>query len=105
MRLALALVLLVAACRRGGDPVKCEKACRNYAQLTYWADADKAIEAAPADQRDALSKQKLDKFSRALERGIDPCVTRCVSADNDDQEKCLIQARTAEQAKACVKKD
>ena len=99
--IAVSFAVLVTACKRG-NPRACEKACRNYAQLNYWQNADKAIAAAPADQRDALRKKKLDTFERELERGIDPCVTRCVSADNDTQNNCLIRARTFAQAKACV---
>lgn len=85
-----------------GDPAKCEKACRNYAELVFWAKADAEIEAAPVDKRDELRKQKLAEFSRDLERGIDVCTSKCLSANNEDDTKCMINAKTAKQAKACV---
>jgi hypothetical protein len=96
-------VLLVTAFGCKGDPVKCDQACRNYAQLVFWQGADAEIAAAPADQRDALRKQKLALINERLEKEIDQCVTRCVSANNDSQNACLIEAKTADQAKACTK--
>jgi hypothetical protein len=97
----LALVVAFAlGCK--GDPVRCEKACRNYAELVYWAEADAEIEKAPPEKRDELRKQKLAEFARDLERGIDVCTSKCLSANNDADTDCLINAKTAKQAKACV---
>ena len=39
-----------------GDPVKCEEACRNYAKLVFWEEADVEIAKAPPEQRDELRK-------------------------------------------------
>lgn len=102
MRRALVVLVLLVACK-GGDPVACENACRNYAKLEYWHQHDPEIAKAAPDQRAALRKQLLDKFERDLERGIDPCVTRCVSANFSDQTSCMIAAKTFDQAKACLK--
>lgn len=99
----LAVVLLVTAFGCKGDPVKCDKACRNYHSLLYWKGADAEIAAAPADQRDALRKKKTEELAAEMEKHIDQCVTRCVSANNDSQNECLIQAKTADQAQACTK--
>lgn len=96
----LVVAITLAACH--GNPEKCEKACRNYAELTYWKKADAEIAAAPPEQRDALRKQKLSKFTADLEQGLTLCTTRCSSANNDKQADCLIEAKTADQAKACV---
>jgi hypothetical protein len=101
MRSVLALVVFAAlGCK--GDPVKCEKACRNYAELIYWKTADAEIAAAPTAERDALRKKKVAEFSANLSRGIDMCTSKCMSANNDEQTKCLIDAKTAAQAKECA---
>jgi hypothetical protein len=101
MRLALALVLMVCACR--GDPVKCDQGCRNYATLVYWKSADAEIAAAPADKRDALRKRFLGKFDSMLENGVDVCIGQCQSAGNTAQIDCMMDAKTADQALACTK--
>ncbi|HEX4419256.1 MAG TPA: hypothetical protein VH165_15195 [Kofleriaceae bacterium] len=104
MRLDLAMMLLlgvVGACK--GDPVKCEQGCRNFATLVYWKNADAEIAHAPADQRDALRKKKLGELDKQLERGLDMCVTQCQSANNTDDIDCLVGAKTADQALACMK--
>ena len=101
MRWLLAFAL-VAACK--GNPEKCDKACRHYADLTYWKEADAAIAAAPEDQRDALRAQKLAKFTADLDHGINLCVSQCVSATavSEKQADCMIEAKSAEAAKACL---
>jgi hypothetical protein len=99
---AVALVTVLGAaagCRV--DAQKCDQACRNAASLLYWKTADREISAAPADQRDALRKQKLGEFAKKVEEGIDGCVLRCQSARNADDASCLIEAKTAEQVQAC----
>jgi len=102
MRRALFVTLvLLAACK--GDRDKCEKACRNYGTLLYWDLADKAIQAAPEAERDALRKRKLGEFSSLLENGVDTCVNQCASANNDKQVECMTTAKTAAQAAECVK--
>jgi hypothetical protein len=102
MRWLFVLVLAAAACK--GNPEKCDKACRNYATLIYWKQADAEIAAAPAEQREELRKQKLAKFSTDLEHGINMCTSQCTSATttSDSQADCLIEAKTAEQAKDCA---
>lgn len=95
------VLLAVAACR--GDAQQCDQACRNAANLQYWRGADKDIAAAPADQRDALRKQKVTEFGRKLEAGIDQCVSQCQAAGNQGTIDCLIAAKTADQIDACTK--
>jgi hypothetical protein len=102
MRVVVAVILAtVLGCK--GDPVKCEQACRNYAQLVFWKKADAEIAAAPPAERDELRKQKMAKFTADLEAGVNMCTSRCVSARNDEQNDCLINAKTAEQATDCTK--
>jgi len=100
---AVALLSFLAALGCKGDPQKCEQACRNYATLVYWKQADAEIAAAPQAQRDDLRKQKLAKFTADLENGVNMCTSRCISANNDTQIDCLIGAKTADQAQACTK--
>jgi hypothetical protein len=102
MRTPVAVLLLAAACSHG-DPVQCDQACRNYATLKFWKDAETEIAAAPVAKRDELRKQKAAKFAADLEAGAEMCTSRCVSANNKDQNTCLIEAKTFDQAAACVK--
>lgn len=98
--IALAVALVAGAgCRV--DAQQCNQACRNAMSLAYWKAADQEIAAAPADQRDALRKQRLSEFTKKVEVGIDGCVLRCQSARDQSTVDCLIAARTAEQAQAC----
>ena len=97
----LVILPLFAACK--GDPEKCERAVRNYSQLVYWQQADAAIAAAPPEQREPLRKNKLAAFEAEMQRSLDTIVSKCTSANNDTQTNCMIEAKTAEQAKACTK--
>lgn len=104
MRSALLLVVAMAlGCK--GDPVQCEKACRNYAELVYWDEAEKEIAAVPAPERDELRKTKMAQFSANLSRGVDMCSSKCMSANHEEDINCLINAKTAKEAKACSTKD
>jgi hypothetical protein len=100
MRLALVLLVAIAACKKG-DPVKCDNACRNYAQLTYWHQHDQEIAAAPPEQRDALRQKLLADFTRGMERGLDLCTTKCVDANYDKDVDCWTNAKTYEQLQKC----
>jgi hypothetical protein len=103
MRHVFALLLastLAIGCK--GDPEKCDQACRNYAELIYWDKANVEIEAAPVAQRDELRKQKLAEFTKNLENGMHACTSKCLSANNDTQIKCLIDAKTAKEARVCA---
>jgi len=101
MRWLVVAILFATACK--GDPDKCEKACRNYAELTFWKGADAEIAAAPEAQREALRKEKLAKFTADLEHGINLCVSQCVSATatSDKVADCMIAAKTAEAVRLC----
>jgi hypothetical protein len=107
MRWLVALCLMFSAgcpgaCR--GDPEKCDQMCRNFAQLTFWEEANAEIEKLPVGERDAARKEKMAKFSHNLSRGIDLCASKCVSANNTEDMDCVIAAKTAAQAKACMTK-
>ena len=98
--LAVLLVVLTFGCK--GSPEKCDKACRNYAELIFWDRANAEIDAAPADQRDEMRKTKLAEFTKNLDLGVNTCTSKCLSANNDDQTKCLLEAKTAQQARTCA---
>jgi hypothetical protein len=106
MRACIAvLVALVISASFGcqGDPQKCEQAVRNYTSLVFWASADREIGSAAPDKQDAMRKQKLVEYNAQLERGLPTMVSQCQNARNDDLTDCMINAKTAEQAKACEK--
>lgn len=102
MRSALFALTVFVALGCKGNPEKCEKACRNYHELTFWERADAEIAAAPGEKRDELRKAKMAQLSNDLVNGIDMCSSKCMSANNDTQTDCLIAAKTAQQVKACV---
>ena len=99
--LAVTALMLAGACR--GDAKKCELGCRNYATLIYPQIVDAEVAAAPADQRDAVRKRMLGEFDEKVQSGIDLCVSKCQSANNEADTECLIAAKTADQATACLK--
>lgn len=100
MRLALALLLAIASCKKG-DPVKCDNACRNYAQLKFWHDHEPEVTAAPPEQRDAVRQKLLADFTRGMERGLDLCTTKCVDANNDKDVTCWTNAKSYAQLEKC----
>lgn len=72
-------------------------------EVAYWEKADAEIAAAPADKRDSLKKKKLADFSTRIEDGVDLCVNQCVSANNKEQNKCLLAAKSAADIATCTK--
>ena len=99
---ALCLVFMAGCHSCKGDPERCDRAARNYAQLVYWEGANAENEKLPVAERDAVRKQKLAEFAKGIEDGIDLVVSKCVSANNTEQTDCMINAKTAKAAKACV---
>ncbi len=92
--------LALGACK--GDPQRCEAAIRNYHSLVFWEFADKEIAAAPEADRAELKKRKLADEQADLERGLETLTSQCVSANNDDQVKCMIDAKSAQEAHKCT---
>jgi hypothetical protein len=101
--LAALCLVFVAGCQScKGDPEKCDRAARNYSQLVFWDQANAEIEKLPVAERDAARKQKMAEYAAGLEKGIDIVVSKCVSANNTDMTNCMIEAKTAKAARACV---
>lgn len=100
-----ALLLLVAvlglpACK--ADAQRCEQAARNYATLIFWEGADAEIAKEPPARRASVRKKKVAQFTAELESKIDVVVSQCQSANNDDMIDCMIEAKTADDARKCV---
>jgi hypothetical protein len=104
LRAALVGVALVTSALAGckGDPVQCEAAIRNYTSLVYWDKADQEIAAAAEADRAKLRADKLATYERQLAGGIDTLTSQCVSAHNDKEVQCMIDAKTAADAHACT---
>ena len=97
----VSLGLALAACK--GDPVKCEKAARNYAALVYWDKTEKALALLPAGER-ANARSKLNTaYETEVEANIDSITSQCVSAGNEKMVDCMIDAKTAPAALKCAK--
>jgi hypothetical protein len=45
------------------------------------------------------------QFSNNLSRGVDMCSSKCMSANHKEDIECLINAKTAKEAKACTTRD
>ncbi len=103
-RLSIAVVvagaLALSACKKP-KAEDCEAALRNWFTLVYWETAEKEIAAAPADQRDALRAAKLADRDHKLAEGMDLGIRQCRAAGDFKGVKCMKEARTATQAKAC----
>lgn len=100
LRTLLVAFLGIASCK--GDRAKCDQSCRHYAELVYWGEWDPVINAAPAEKREAMRREKLADFENRVANGVEACITQCVSANNDETTDCLINAKTATGAKKCI---
>jgi len=98
---AVLAIIGLAACGKA-DQQKCDAGCRNYATVMFWDKADKEIAAAPAGEREALKLKKLAELASNIERGIDFCVSKCQSANNDEQADCLTAAKDAKAMLVCA---
>jgi hypothetical protein len=102
--LGLVLVAILAAggCRRG-NAGNCDRGCRNYYSLHFWASADKEIAALPPAERDALRARKLAELDGKLKSGdLNMCVSQCQKAGAPDDVDCMTKARSVTEAEACV---
>jgi len=96
----LACVVGAGAC--GASGADCDKACRNYFKLHYWAESDKEIEKAPPDQRDALRKQKTEALDGRMNQELNMCVSQCRSAADTKLATCMQNAKTVKEVEDCV---
>ena len=102
--LVAAVTVAGTGCR--GDREKCEKAARNYHHLMFWETAEAEIAAAPPERRDALRKEKSVQFEQEENSpGVSQIVKGCMVENNKDTVNCLIDAKTAAQARKCAKQE
>jgi hypothetical protein len=97
---ALATALAVGGCGASGSD--CDKACRNYFTLHYWAEADKEIDRADPAQRDALRKKKVEELDPRMQKELGMCVSQCREAADNKLASCMINAKTVKAVEDCV---
>jgi hypothetical protein len=83
------------------DDAMCDRACRSYATLKFWAAAEPALAALPASARDEARKQKAAELAAKLDAGATACIAQCRSANNAAQTACLAQATAVDQLARC----
>ena len=76
------------------DAALCERACRNYATLKFWA-------AVSADG-DAVHKQKQVELDEKIAAGLAACASQCLAANNAVQTACMATAATVDAVTACA---
>ncbi|MBP6634088.1 MAG: hypothetical protein KBG28_09600 [Kofleriaceae bacterium] len=100
---ALTVLVALAGAACGKAPRKqCEEMCRRFAELAFWDGAEREIAAAPEPERAALRSKKQAEFETKLAEGVDFCVSKCRSANNEDDNKCVIAAKTFADARKCT---
>jgi len=102
MRALILVAFSMTAWLGCGSAGECDKACRNYYTLHYWEAANAEIAKLPEAEREALRKQKLMELDERANKGITLCTKQCTTAASKDQIKCMIEARTAPDAKKCL---
>jgi hypothetical protein len=83
------------------DAAACDRACRNFGTLKYWARADAEIGALPAGEQAAARTRKQAELRTQLESGVGACATQCLSANNAPQTACMGAAKTMNDLTAC----
>ena len=83
------------------DAAACDRACRNFATLRYWARADAQLATVPAADRASARIEHEAELTRQLAAGVEACVEGCLGAGNAVQTACLASASSVEQLAAC----
>lgn len=79
----------------------CERACRNFATLRFWARADVEISALPVADQPAARTKKTAELAPQLAAGLGACVDGCVTANNGVQTACIGNAHSVSALAAC----
>ncbi|CAN5797020.1 hypothetical protein BH11MYX3_BH11MYX3_42150 [soil metagenome] len=79
----------------------CERACKNFAQLKYWARADVEISALPVGEQAAVRAQKRSELQTEIEAGLPACVATCIESNNSTQTACIAGAASIRDLGAC----
>ena len=83
------------------DTAACERACRNYATLRFWAATDPQLASRPAAEREAARKDKAAELTTKLDAGLASCTSQCMAAGNPVQTACMGTATTTDALAAC----
>jgi|GEM_PF-1475105 len=100
--IAIVLVLAGSGCKRPSSQA-CEEALRNYATLMYWEKVEAELAAAPPSERDALRATKITQRDQLIDEGLVMAISQCRAARDFDGVKCMKEAHSATQARACRK--
>lgn len=96
-------VVAIALVGCGKAPRKqCEEMCRAYSSLAFWEQANKEITAAPDEQQAALRAAKESEYAQKRDNGLEFCISKCRSANNEEDNRCVIAAKTFADAKKCT---
>ncbi len=79
----------------------CERACKNFAQLKYWARADAEIAALPAGDQPAARAHRGSELATQIESGLPSCVAACIESNNSTQTACIAAAVSVQDLGAC----
>jgi hypothetical protein len=83
------------------DDALCDRACRQFATLKFWAAAEPAIAALPASAQDEARRQQATALAAKLAAGGPACIAQCRSANNVAQAGCMARATSLDQLAAC----
>jgi hypothetical protein len=86
------------------DDALCDRACRQFATVKYWAVVEPALNGLPASERDAVRRGKTAELNAKLDTGAPPCIAACRAANNAAQTACIAHAATVDQLGACEAK-
>ncbi|MEO7732992.1 MAG: hypothetical protein ABIY55_18665 [Kofleriaceae bacterium] len=85
------------------DDALCDRACRTFATLKYWAAGEAELAALPVSARDEARRKKTAELAARLDTGAPACIAQCRSANNAAQTACMAQAASLDQLGACAK--
>ena len=83
------------------DRPLCERACRNYASLKFWAAMEPEIARTPTAERDTARRDKTAELAGKIDAGLATCASQCLAAANPGQTACMATAATVDAAVAC----
>lgn len=104
MRCLVPLLLLAGLLGGCEKPTveQCDKGCRNYFQLHYWAEADRAVAAAPVEIRSGLRALWQADFPWREVYQLPLCTQKCRSGADPHRAKCWGEARTVADSEKCA---
>lgn len=83
------------------DDTTCDRACRNFASLKFWASAELEVAVLPPADQPAARARKQAELTAKLDAGVGACKQQCLTAGNAAQTACIGAAKTVEDLAAC----